>query len=128
MNNSNDMMFEYLLQMGAMQPEQQQMARRQAMVDALRKQAMTPIEGQMVGRHYVAPHLGQYLAQLGTGYIAGQGQKAQDAAMEGMNKRQRDALEEIRNRMRMGQQGNMSLMTPTMPTNPMMQFGAEGYE
>lgn len=104
MNNSNDMMFEYLLQMGAMQPEQQQMLRKQAMVDALRKQAMTPIEGQMVGRHYVAPHLGQYLAQLGTGYLAGQGQKAQDAAMLDMNQRQRQALERMRQQRMMGQQ------------------------
>lgn len=125
---NNDMMFEYLLQMGAMQPEQQQMTKRQAMVDALRKQAMTPLEGQMVGRHYVAPHLGQYLAQLGTGYLAGQGQRAQDAAFEKMNKQQRKDLQDLRNRLAMGQQGNMSLMTPTMPTNPMMQYGAEGYE
>lgn len=128
MNNSDEMMLEYLLQMQSMLPEQQQMTRRQAMVDALRKQSMTPLEGQMVGRHYVAPHLGQYLAQLGTGYLAGQGQKAQDAAFKKMTEDQRAEIEKIRNRVRMGQQGNMSLMTPTMPTNPMMQYGAEGYE
>jgi hypothetical protein len=128
MNSNDDMMFEYLLQMGAMQPEQQEMKRKQAMIDALRKQSMTAPEGQMIGKHYVAPSITQHLANLGGGYMAARGQKEQDAAMLGMNKKQRDALEEMRRRRMMGQAGNMSLMTPTEATNPMLQFGSEGYE
>jgi hypothetical protein len=128
MDGSNDMMFEYLLQMGAMQPEQQEMKRKQAMIDALRKQSMTAPEGQMIGKHYVAPSITQHLANLGGGYMAARGQKAQDAAMLDMNERQRRELKRLRDQRMMGQAGNMSLMTPTMPINPMMQFGEEGYE
>ena len=128
MDGSNDMMFEYLLQMGAMQPEQQEMKRKQAMIDALRKQSMTAPEGQMIGKHYVAPSITQHLANLGGGYMAAQQQKTQNTAFEKMNKQQRDALEEMRRRRMMGQAGNMSLMTPTEATNPMLQFGSEGYE
>lgn len=125
---NDDMMFEYLLQMGAMQPEQQEMKRKQAMIDALRKQSMTTPEGQMIGKHYVAPSITQHLANLGGGFMAARGQKEQDASMLGMNQRQRQALEEMRRRRMMGQAGNMSLMTPTEATNPMLQFGSEGYE
>jgi hypothetical protein len=125
---NDDMMFEYLLQMGAMQPEQQEMKRKQAMIDALRKQSMTAPEGQMIGKHYVAPSITQHLANLGGGFMAARGQKEQDAAMLGMNQRQRQALEDMRRRRMMGQAGNMSLMTPTEATNPMLQYGAEGYE
>jgi hypothetical protein len=125
---NDDLMFDYLLQMGAMQPEQQEMKRKQAMIDALRKQSMTAPEGQMIGKHYVAPSITQHLAGLGQGYMAAQGQKKQDAAMLGMNQRQREALEEMRRRRMMGQPGNMSLMTPTEATNPMLMYGSEGYE
>lgn len=125
---NDDMMFEYLLQMGAMQPEQHEMKRKQAMIDALRKQSMTAPEGQMIGKHYVAPSITQHLANLGGGFMAARGQKEQDASMLGMNQRQRQALEEMRRRRMMGQAGNMSLMTPTEATNPMLQFGSEGYE
>lgn len=126
MDSSNDMMFEYLLQMGAMQPEQQEMKRKQAQIDALRKQSMTAPEGQMIGKHYVAPSITQHLANLGGGYMAAQGQKAQDAAFKKMNADQATFLNELRNRKR--KQGDLSMMTPTEATNPMLMFGAEGYE
>jgi hypothetical protein len=128
MNNSNDMMFDYLLQMGAMQPQQIDLARRQAMVDALRKQSMQAPQGQMVSGHYVPPSLTQYLGQLGQGYMARRGQQDVDTRMQGLNKAQRDELEKLRRQRMMGQAGNMSLMTPTEATDPMMQYGAEGYE
>jgi hypothetical protein len=98
---NDELMFDYLLQMGAMRPEQEEMKRKQAMVDALRGQAMTPMQGQMVGKHYVAPGLANAAAQLGTAYIAGQQQKGVDAGMAAMNDKQRRALEEMRRR-RMG--------------------------
>lgn len=95
---NDDMMFEYLLQMGAMRPEEVEMMRKQKQIDALRGQSMESPQGQMIGKHYVAPSLTQYAAQLGQGYMAGQGQKKQDVAMRGMNDRQRQMLEELRRR------------------------------
>ena len=95
---NDDLMFEYLIQMGQMRPEEAELKRRQAMVDALRKGAMTPMEGQMVGKHYVSPGLAGAVSQLGQAYFAGQGQKGVDAQVKDMNSRQAKALEEMRRR------------------------------
>jgi hypothetical protein len=99
--NQDEMMFEYLLQMGAMRPEEVEMMRKQKQIDALRGSSMETPQGQMIGKHYVPPSLTQYAAQLGQGYMAGKAQKGQDTAMRGMNERQRALLEEMRKR-RMG--------------------------
>lgn len=98
MASNDDLMFDYLLQMGAMQPEQQDLKRKQAMIDALRGNATQAPQGQMVGKHYVPPSLTQYAAQLGQGYMAGQAQDAQNQAMQGSTDRQRQMLEELRRR------------------------------
>lgn len=89
---NDDMMFEYLIQMGQMRPEEAELKRRQAQVDALRKGAMTPMEGQMVGKHYVSPGLAGALSQLGQAYFAGQGQKGVDEQLRKMNSKQSTAL------------------------------------
>lgn len=99
---NDDMMFEYLVQMGAMRPEEAELKKKQAMVDALRGNAMSPMQGEMVGKHYVAPGIGQAIAQLGQGYMAAQGQKGVDAKMGEFNTKQRTALEELRRRRGMG--------------------------
>ncbi len=70
--NQDEMMFEYLLQMGAMRPEEVEMMRKQKQIDALRGQSMETPQGQMIGKHYVPPSITQYAAQLGQGYMAGQ--------------------------------------------------------
>ena len=95
---NDDLMFEYLVQMGQMRPEEAELKKKQAMVDALRKNSLSPMEGQMVGKHYVAPGIGQALAQLGQGYMASQAQGGVDTQMRGMNDRQRMALEQLRKR------------------------------
>ena len=99
---NDDLMFEYLVQMGAMRPEQDELRKKQAMVDALRGRAMEPMQGQMVGKHYVAPGIANAIAQMGTAYMAAQQQKGVDASMRDFNDRQRLALEEMRRR-RQGQ-------------------------
>jgi hypothetical protein len=104
---NDDMMFEYLVQMGAMRPEEAELRKKQAMVDALRGNAMAPMEGQMVGKHYVAPGIGQAIAQLGQGYMASKAQGGVDQQARGMNERQRMALEELRKRRRGGMGGGM---------------------
>lgn len=95
---NDELMFDYLLQMGAMRPEQDDLKRKQALVEALRKNAMTPMQGEMVGKHYVAPGLAQGIAQLGQAYLAKQGQGAVDQGLAGLNDRQRQMLEELRKR------------------------------
>ena len=109
---NDDMMFEYLVQMGAMRPEEAEIKKKQAMVDALRGNAMAPMQGEMVGKHYVAPGIGQAIAQLGQGYMAGNAQAGVDQQARGMNDRQRTALEELRKRRK----GSMGGMPGAMPS------------
>lgn len=111
---NDDLMFDYLLQMGAMRPEQDELKRKQAMVDALRQSALTPAQGQMVGKHYVAPGIGQAIAQLGQGYMAGQQQGTVDQSAKAMNARQAQMLEEMRKRR---QQASMATGTPMPISN-----------
>lgn len=92
----DSLMFDYLVQMGAMRPEQDEMKRKQAMVDMLRKNAMTAQEGQMIGKHYVAPGLAGAISQLGQAYLAKQGQQGVDTGMADMNARQKAMLEALR--------------------------------
>ena len=117
----DDLMFQYLLQMGAMQPEQQDLRRKQAMIDALRSNAMQAPQGQMVGKHYVPPSLTQYAAQLGQGYMAGQAQNQQNQAAQRSTDQQQMLLDRLRRqRMGMGQPGQ------SMPYDPSVDYGASG--
>jgi hypothetical protein len=105
----DDLMFEYLIQMGMMRPEEVDMKRKQATVDALRDKGMTSPQGQMVGKHYVAPSITQYAAQMANAYGAGQGQKQVDTQFQTMTAKQAQALEELRRRrdtQRMGSGGS----------------------
>lgn len=95
---NDDLMFDYLVQMGALRPDEAELKRRQAQVDALRKGAMSGPEGQMIGKHYVAPSMTQHLAQIAQGYMANKAQGGVDEQMRGMNERQRMALEQLRKR------------------------------
>lgn len=102
---NDDAMFEYLVQMGAMRPEELEMMRKQKQIEALRGMSMETPQGQMVGKHYVRPSFTQYAAQLGQGLMAGQAQRQQDAAMRDFIGRQAQALEEIRRKRQLGQMG-----------------------
>jgi hypothetical protein len=104
---NDDLMFEYLVQMGQMRPEEAELKKKQALVDALRKGGMSAPEGQMIGKHYVAPGLTQYAAQLGQGYMASKGQEGVDQQMRGMNANQAAALQQMRERLRRKQMGLM---------------------
>jgi len=122
---NDDLMFEYLVQMGQMRPEEAQLKKKQAMVDALRGNAMQPMEGQMIGKHYVAPGIGQAIAQIGQGYLAGQQQGGVDRQMGDMNTRQAAKLEEIRRRRKAGMGGAMPAAGPQDPYSNIPSFGNE---
>lgn len=106
--NQEDLMFEYLLQMGSMRPEELEMLRKQKQIDALRERSMDTPQGQMIGKHYVAPSITQHAANMLQGYMAGKQQQGQDVAMRDMAKRQREALEDMRRRRQ-----NQSAMGPS---------------
>lgn len=109
----DNLMFDYLLQMGAMRPEQDEMKRKQAMVDALRGNAMDPMRGQMVGNVYVGGGLGGALSKLGQAYFAKQGQQGVDAGLAGLNTRQSDALLDLR--MRQDKKRRQDMLAQRVP-------------
>lgn len=94
--NENDLYIEYLLEMGAMTPEQEQLARKQAMVDSLRQGAVDSPQGRMVGNTYVAPSWSQYAAQLGNAWMARSGQKKLDDMYKSQNTAEQDAIGRLR--------------------------------
>lgn len=98
----DNMMFDYLVQMGMLRPEQDEMKRKQAIVDLLRKDSMQAPEGQMIGKHYVAPSATQQIAKVMQGYGALMGQKDMDAKYKALNTKQADVLNELRKKRMMG--------------------------
>lgn len=98
--NDEDL-YEYLIQMGAMKPEQESVARKQAYVDALRSQSMQPLQGGMAGRVYVGPSFAQGLAQLGQAYGARKAQQGVDDQTAKLNLAQRQALYRMGDNRRM---------------------------
>lgn len=76
-----------------LQVQQQQLARQQALADALRQQSITPIEGQTVtgaGPARVVPiSPWQGLAKLGQAYFAGQMQDENDQKQTALNQEMR---------------------------------------
>lgn len=111
---NDELMFEYLVQMGQMRPEEAELKKKQAMVDALRKNSMAPMEGQMIGKHYVAPGIAGAISQLGQAYMAGQGQKGVDQQMQKFNATQAgqlNAMKESLRRKRLGLTGDGTMDT-----------------
>lgn len=92
---NDEYMLEYLLQSGAMRPEEEELLRKQKMVDALRANSMESPQGQMVGKHYVAPSFTQYAAQLGNAYGARKGQQQVDAGMKTFNAKQGQMIKDL---------------------------------
>lgn len=98
---NDDQIFDYLVAIGQMRPEEAELKKKQAMVDALRKNSLTPQQGEMISGRYVGPGVAGALSQLGQAYFASKGQEGIDAQQRGMNSRQAQLLEELRKR-RMG--------------------------
>jgi hypothetical protein len=113
---NDDMYFEYLVSIGAMRPEEAQMARKQAQVDAMRDRSMTSPEGQMVGKHYVAPSFTQYAGQLMNAYGTRKGQEALDEQYGSFNQKQKAMLEALRADKRLRRQ-----MDANAPTSKQIQ-------
>jgi hypothetical protein len=93
---NDDQMFDYLVAIGQMRPEEAELKKKQAMVDALRQGAMQPQQGQMVSGIYVPKGIAGAIGQLGQAYFAGKGQEGVDAQQRDMNSRQAQLLEMLR--------------------------------
>lgn len=96
---NDEYMLEYLLQSGAMRPEEEELLRKQKMVDALRSSSMESPQGQMVGKHYVAPSVTQYASQLFNAYGARKGQQQVDAGMKSFNAKQGQMIKDLQARI-----------------------------
>ena len=96
--DQNEMMIDYLMQMGMMRPDEMDLMRKQKQIEALREASGAPMTGQMIGKHYVAPSWTQGLAQVAKGAMAGRGQQMQDQALREFVDKQRQALEDMRRR------------------------------
>jgi hypothetical protein len=95
----DNMMFEYLVEQGSMRPEEEQMLRRQGVIDALRQQGMQAPQAQQAGRAIVAPHWTQGLAQIGSAAAAKYGQNKLDTQYGAFNAKRANSLNRMRDRM-----------------------------
>ena len=115
MDNNDSAIYEYLISMGAMNPQMDELKKKQAVVDALRKATMP--KGEMVGsggyQHYVGPGLAGMLSTIGQNALGAYGQKKIDAASADMNSAQARALEELRKRMLAGRAGSAGVPVET---------------
>jgi hypothetical protein len=121
MATNDDQMLDYLLTSVAYQPERDELKRKQAMVDALRQNAMTPQQGQMVSGHYVAPGLGGLVNQFANAYMAKQGQGQVDTASR---KLMMDQIAELRKRRLM--QANPAMMQVPDAYQPLLDPWNDG--
>lgn len=106
---NDDLYLEYMMNMVGQAPDQTELKRKQAMVDALRQNSLTPQQGQMVSGHYVAPGIAGALGQLGQAYFASKGQEGVDTKMRSMNANQAQRLNQIREELRKRRMGDMSM-------------------
>jgi len=94
--DQNQMMLDYLLEMGAMQPEQEELARKRATVDALRGMSTRSPDMRGNGRVQVAANPLEFLNQGLQGYAAKQMGGETDAAGRAMKQRRLDSLGKLR--------------------------------
>ena len=72
-NRLRNQQFNYMVEMGALDPQEEELQRKQTQIDMLRDRGMEGQEGRMVGNTFVAPSFTQYAAQLGNAYMARKG-------------------------------------------------------
>lgn len=91
-SDSSDVWFDLYGAEGDMQPEEMELRRKQAQINALRDRGMEAQEGKMVGNTYVAPSFTQYAAQLANAYMGRKGQEGVDVKEKELGTRRGAAL------------------------------------
>lgn len=90
--NLDPQMIQQIMGMGAQNPEQIELARKQKMIDAMRQRSMN-FTGEPVqaGRGVTVAPIGQGIAALAQGFAAHKMQGQADIERRGLNTRQQDA-------------------------------------
>ena len=91
-SDNSDVWFNLYGAEGDMQPEEMELRRKQAQINALRERGMEAQEGKMVGDTYVAPSFTQYAAQLANAYMGRKGQEGVDVKEKELGTRRGAAL------------------------------------
>ena len=114
--------FNTLLELGALTPEEEQLMRKQAMIEQLRQSSMEPSKTEMYGNIAVAPSWAEHLSKLGQAYMARKGfEKSGEAAKE-LYRKNREIIENAKYKFG-GTQDNVSGGTPSMRARYKMQMG-----
>ncbi len=121
--DQNQMMMDYLLEMGAMQPEQEELARKRATVDALRGMSQQSPGMRGNGRMQIAANPLEFLNQGLQGYAAKQMGGEADATGKALKQRRLDSLGAMRKQW-MPQQADTGIVPPAGGGSP---YGDDPY-
>jgi hypothetical protein len=108
----DDMMLDYLLEMGALTPEQEQVMRQRSMVDQLRASSQVPTDTRNAGRAQVARHPLEMLAPVVGQGIASWKEKKADTAAKALQDKKLAGIQGMRSRWAIGKQPPTGATTP----------------
>lgn len=112
--DQNQMMLDYLLKMGELQPEQEAVTRQRSMVSRLREQGQQPGMRQ-AGRLVTAANPLEFLAAAGSNYMAGKREQEADTMQDEYKQKRLDALGDLRKRYGLGAQTTPPITAPQIP-------------
>jgi hypothetical protein len=105
----DEAMLDYMLEMGALTPEQEAVARQRKIVDELRGMSQQPRDGRQVGRVYVASNPLEHIAgAVGQG-LASYKERGANAAAKGLQDKKLAGIKGMRDRW-------AAQRAPKMPT------------
>lgn len=110
--DQNQMMLDYLMEMGQLQPQQEAITRQRALVDRLREQGQTPGMRQ-AGRLVTAANPLEFLGAAGSNYMAGQKEQEANTMQDQYKQKRMDALGRMRGGM--GAQTTPPIIAPQIP-------------
>lgn len=114
--------FNTLLQLGALTPEEEQLMRKQAMIQNLRQSSMEPLAARSAGNVVVAPSWAEGLSKLGQAYIARKGFEKSGEAAKDIYGRKSEILKKAQSGLG-GMGESVSGGTPAMRARYKMQMG-----
>jgi hypothetical protein len=119
-SSQDDLLLDYMMEMGMLAPEEERIARQRGLVDQLRARP-TP-EGRQAGRVYVAANPLEHLAGVAGQGLASWKENKADAASEVLQGKKVKGIADIRNRRSLGAQ-TPSTQTAFDPYDPAQGYG-----
>jgi len=122
-SSQDDLLLDYMMEMGLLAPEEEKIARQRGMVDQLRARP-TP-EGRQAGRVYVAANPLEHLAGVAGQGLASWKEKKADTASEGLQGQKIEGIAKIRRRQDERRRGAQTPSTQTAfdPYDPAQGYG-----